>query len=80
MTNNFTITIASDQEHEQVFAEIYCHGKFVALVSQEEGADRLRIEFPPPGVDEGIIARTVGAEDFRQGLAAAIEKLAGKRS
>ena len=77
MTEKFSTIIASDEEHEQVFAEIYCHGKFVALVSQEEGGDQLRIEFPAAGFDETMIARTAYVEDFQKGLAEAIERLIG---
>ena len=78
MTEDFTITITSDGEHENVFAEIYCGGKFVALVSQEEEMNKFRIEFPLPGVDEALIVRAVDMESFRQALVAATEKLTGK--
>jgi hypothetical protein len=42
---NLKIIIASDVEYECVFAEIYYNDKFIALVSQEEGLDKLKIEF-----------------------------------
>ena len=78
MTKEFTITIASDAEHEKVFAEIYHQGKFVALVSQENGLDQPNVEFPPPGVDETMITRAVDMAGFQQALIAAMKKLAGQ--
>jgi hypothetical protein len=80
MTENFTITVASDDEHESVYAEIYCQGKFVALVSQEGGPEQMRIEFPHGDLNEAMIARSVAVEDFRQALTAAVERLSGNKS
>lgn len=78
MNTEFNITIASDSEHERVFAEIYCREKFVALVSQEEGLSHLKIEFPPVGMDESMIQRKVGMEEFKRALCLAEQRLAGK--
>ena len=35
MNDEIEVVIASDDEHERVFAEIYFNGRFVALVSQD---------------------------------------------
>ncbi|HEY3755249.1 MAG TPA: hypothetical protein VGL42_03770 [Opitutaceae bacterium] len=75
MTEEFTITIASDPEHEKVFAEVHCDGKFVALVSQENGLDRLRVEFPGSDVDESMIERAVDMEGFKLALISAARRL-----
>ncbi len=76
MSKEFTIVIASDSEHEKVFAEVYFQSKFVALVSQEKGLDQLCIEFPSSNVDESMIAREVDVDGFNQALITAAKKLA----
>ncbi len=78
MTAEFAVTIASDAEHEKVFAEIYYQEKFVALVSQEDGLDRLKIEFPSIHVDESMVLREVNMENFQQALIFAAKKLTGQ--
>jgi hypothetical protein len=40
------VTIASDTDYKELVAEIYCDGKFVALISQDNGVDDLRVDFP----------------------------------
>ena len=80
MNTNYTITIASDAEHEKVYAEIHCRGKFVALVNQENGFDRLKIEFPPAGLDEAMIVRVVDMEGFQQALISAAKELCGGKA
>jgi hypothetical protein len=54
---NITIEIASDQEHDNVVAEAYLDGKFVALISNDQ--DQLLVEFPSVGLDESTISRVV---------------------
>jgi len=76
MSKGFTVVIASDSEHEKVFAEVYFQGKFVALISQEKGLDQLRVEFPSSDVDETMIVREVDMDGFKQALITAAKKLA----
>jgi len=76
MSKEFTIVIASDSEHDEVFAEIYFQGKFVALVSQEKGLDQLRVEFPSSNIDESMVVREVDVDGFKQALITAAKKLA----
>lgn len=76
--NDFTTMIASDDEHEKVFAEIYYKDKFVALVSQEAGLNRLNIEFAGSGLEESLIARQVDLIGFQQALISAEKRLAGE--
>jgi len=49
MENNsrLKIIIASDVDYEHLIAEIYCDDEYIALVQQEEGKDKLKIEFSP---------------------------------
>ena len=69
------VLIASDMEHEQIFAEIYVDEKFVALVSQEVRGSAMTVEFPGAGMDENLIQRTVELEILKTGLDRAPEEL-----
>lgn len=59
MNERIKITVCSDTDYNQLIAEIYIDGKFVALISQENGADNLQIEFPGSGQNDSIISRKV---------------------
>jgi hypothetical protein len=52
MNENFKILIADDIDYEDLFAEVYYNKEFVALLSQEEGFENLRISiYPPKGAE-----------------------------
>ena len=74
----FTTMIASDDDHEQVFAEIYFAEKFVALVSQEEGINQLKVEFPGSNLDENMILREISMDGFLSALKEARSRLIGE--
>lgn len=78
MSNEFRIIIASDDEHERVFAEIYLGDKFVALVNQEAGSGQEQIELPGVGLDESLIVRKVPLRGFEEVLLQAVRKLKGE--
>ncbi len=78
MIEQYEIIIASDLEHDKVFAEIYYHNKLLAAVSQEEGLDRLKLEFPGPDLVESMVTREVYVEEFFWLLNKAARKLAGE--
>lgn len=78
MPDKFTVIIASDEIHDKVFAEIYSSEKFVALVSQDDGLDNMKIEFPDRVVDEAAIMRIVELEPFREALIIAQKRLSGE--
>lgn len=40
----FRISVGDDQDHEDLTAEVYFNELFVAMLSQEEGFDKLQIE------------------------------------
>lgn len=44
----FDIIILSDTQYEELCAEIYFDGQFVAIITQEEGKENSIIEFDPP--------------------------------
>jgi len=79
VTERYNVIIASDPEHEKVFAEIQCDNKFLALISQEEGEDRLLVELPGLGLDEYCVVRQARLTDFIDVLNQAADKLVGKR-
>lgn len=69
------ILLSSDSDYEELTVEIYCDGKFVALLNQDEGVDNLIIEFPGKGVEEGMILRKIDLAIFERGLDMAKRKL-----
>lgn len=44
MEGEFEFTVGSDQEHEDLVADIYYRGDFVCMISQESGFDYLDIQ------------------------------------
>ena len=64
MATGFDFLIANDSEHEELFIEIYYNEKFVASINQEQGIDKLEIEFPGPDLVESLIIRKVPLNDF----------------
>lgn len=73
--NKLTLLIASDSNHDKVFAEIYDNKKFLAVVSQDEGMDDLKIEFPGLTVDEMLVTRDVRMDSFIEALSEARKRL-----
>ncbi|QDQ28440.1 hypothetical protein FNU76_19915 [Chitinimonas arctica] len=77
MTNTVKIQVCSDTDFEQLIAEIYIDDKFVALVSQDEGVDNLRVEFPGSDQNESTITRKVDFEVLCHALSNARRELVG---
>ncbi len=46
-SKGFDIIISSDNEYEELCAEIYFDGEFVAIISQEQGNENPIIEISP---------------------------------
>lgn len=42
--SDFSFDVGSDQEHEDLVADLYYKGEFICMVSQENGFDSLDIE------------------------------------
>ena len=70
------IIISSDSNHDKVYAEIYYKDKFVALVSQENKARGLEIEFPGTDVDQNLVSRNIPLNKFKELLERATAELA----
>jgi hypothetical protein len=79
MDERIDVYIASDPDHEYCFAEIEVDGKFLALLSQEEGVDKLVIELPGLGLVEDLVIRCVPLEIFQRGVELAIAALKNRR-
>jgi hypothetical protein len=75
----FEILIASPSDYEQLVAEIYFDGRFVALVSQERGPGQFDIETPGTNLDEKQIIRKVEWDGFCMAKEEACEQLSGKK-
>ncbi len=78
MAGDFRVMIASDMDHDKVYAEIYCDDKFVGLVSQEHGVHSKVLEMPGPGFEEERISRKVDLAGFQRALELAARKLHGE--
>ena len=73
MDEPVVVEIASDQTHEKVVAEIIVDGKFVGVLSNDH--DEHIVEFPGPGLDESLVARTVSLESLLRGVEIAKARL-----
>ncbi|WP_354685818.1 hypothetical protein [Cupriavidus necator] len=62
------VLIASDVDYEQLIAEIYCDGHFVALLSQDKGPDHLEVVFPGAQANEAAITRSVDLDWLKDAL------------
>lgn len=69
--NQLKIVIASDVDYEDLIAEIYCDGEFIALLQQEEGKEQMKVEFTPGG-------KPVNFEFLQNALVEAKKALLGK--
>ena len=69
------ILLCSDCDYEKLVAEIYYDGKFIALLNQDEGIDKIRIEFPGAVVLEEMVLRKMDLAVFEEGLALAKKRL-----
>ena len=75
----FHTMIASLPTHDELVAEIYCDGLFVAMVSQERGKGLFDMETPAPNLVESEIMRRVDANGFIKAVEEACLRLqAGK--
>lgn len=77
-TGNLEIVIASDVDYAELNAEIYCGGKYVALLSQDDGIDKLKIVFPDASANQEAITRSVDLQWFRHALEGAEKVLIGE--
>lgn len=76
----FETVIASPPDHDELVAEIYCDGRFVALVSRERGSGLFDLETPGPNLLEKEVIRKVDADGFRKAMEEACRRLKGGTS
>ena len=60
------INVSSDRSYEKLIVDIYYQGRFLALLSQDEGEDAVKIEFPDYQSDDekAPVARKVPLKVF----------------
>lgn len=68
----FTVNVLSDEDFEELIAEILSDDRCVAILTQEEGAEATRIRFPPR--DDGKIW-DLTLSDFEAALNTAKQRL-----
>ena len=64
--------MSSDDEYEDLCAEIYHENQFIAILSQEEGFENLKIEFFSSKTDESWV---FNFKELEQALMSAKETL-----
>ncbi len=69
------IILSSDSDYEKLTAEILYYGKFIALVSQDDGIENCKVEFPNGDCDENLVVRKIDLDVLKKGLAMAKQKL-----
>ncbi len=69
--------IASPPDYDELVAEIYYNGLFVALVSQERGKGIFDIETPGANLIEMEVVRKVDADGFTKAIEVACQQLKG---
>ena len=72
------IIISSDSDFEELTVEIFYDGKFVALLNQDEGLDKIKIEFPSIDVKEDKVLRKMDLSTFEKALSEAKRKIMEK--
>ena len=70
------IIMSSDVSYEKLIAEIYCDGKFVALLNQDNGIEDIVVEFPSTRCAEDKVLRKINLNILEKGIELAKEKLA----
>lgn len=77
MTDNSGIEIifSSDSDYENLVVELRYDGKFIALLNQDEGIDKLKIEFPGTVALEEMVLRKVDLKVFETALKMAKKEL-----
>ena len=69
----YRIDVCSPPEYEELVAEIYIDGAFVALLSQEQGPQRTMIEWHAGSQDSAVLQVPLGV--FEAALAEAKQQL-----
>ncbi len=75
----FETIIASPPDYDELVAEIFYDGLFVALVSQERGQGLFEIEMPGIDLLESEIVRKVDAIGFTKAVEVACQRLKGEQ-
>lgn len=80
MCAKLKVTVCSDQDYDELIAEIYHDEKFVALISQEKGRNKLYVEFPGPDNIEEMVVKKVSLDWLQDALEKAKIELIGESS
>jgi hypothetical protein len=74
----YEIIIASPPEYEELVAEIYHDGHFVALLSKEKGNENIEVEFANSMLDQSQVCRKMDLKEFLENVELARKKLVGE--
>lgn len=74
---NYEVIIASPPEYEELVAEIYHNGLFVALLSKEAGNECIELEIADALINQSMVCRKVDLNGFLQAVEIARNRLIG---
>ena len=74
-TSDFKIILSSDSGYDKLTAEMFYKDKFIALLNQDGGLDKLKIEFPSNDIDESMVVRNIDVSVLEKAIELATEKL-----
>ncbi len=75
----YNIVIASPPEYEELVAEIYFDGNYIAQLNKENGDDHIELEIADAVVDQSMVCRKVDLNGFLEALEIARTKLVVKK-
>ena len=75
MIEKFEVIIASPPDYDDLVAEIYYGGRFVALISQERGPGLFELETPQSAFAEKDVLRKVDLDGFKNAVETACNRL-----
>lgn len=76
--NDFSVILASSVEYEELVAEIYFDGLFVAQLSQEKGPDCIELEIADANLEQKMVCRKVSLTGFLEAVEFARQRLVGE--
>ncbi|MCP5517101.1 MAG: hypothetical protein H7A45_07590 [Verrucomicrobiales bacterium] len=77
--SGYEVIIASPPEYEDLVAEIYCNGLFIAQLNREKGGEAIELEIADDTVDQSMVCRKVALTDFLDIVEVARQRLTGER-
>lgn len=66
--SEYQVVIASPPDYDELVAEIYFAGNFVAQLTMENGNDHIKLEIADAVVDQSMVCRKVDLNGFLEAV------------